>query len=150
LAKELKSADLPDFPLIKNMATIVVFASSLLMASGLVAIKAIELRNDRKNILLKLINKLDSRFGKIVAFLKFKFLQVIQSIRYIILIEAPKFFKNLFEKVQQKIIDEYKKRQDTIITGKKNIVNKGSVSFYLKKITEHKESEGKGKINGSL
>lgn len=128
------------------MATIIVFALSLFMASALVAMKAIELKKEKKNILLKLINKLDSRLINLVASLKFKSLQLIQSIRYIILVEAKRIGQEMFDRVQQKAISEYKKRQEVIIVGKKEIINKGSASFYLKKITEDKGSVGKGKI----
>jgi len=132
------------------MATVVIFASSLFMASGLVLIKAIELRNEKKNFLLKLVNLLDSRFNKIISTLKFKSLQLIQSIRYIVLVEIKRIAKDLFYQVQEKIISEYKKRQEIIIVGKKNIVNKGSVSFYLKKIAEDKGNGEKGKIEDDL
>ena len=132
------------------MATVVIFASSLFMASGLVLIKAIELRNEKKNFLLKLVNLLDSRFNKIISTLKFKSLQLIQSIRYIVLVEINRIAKDLFYQVQEKIISEYKKRQEIIIVGKKNIVNKGSVSFYLKKIAEDKGNGEKGKIEDDL
>ena len=132
------------------MATIVVFVLSLFMASVMIVIKAIELRNEKKNILLRLINKLDSRLINLVSTLKFKSLQLIQSIRYIILVETKRVAKELFNKVQEKVANEYKKRQQVIIVGKKQITNKGSVSFYLKKITEDKGNTGKGKIDSAL
>jgi hypothetical protein len=128
------------------MATITVFASSLFMASALVLIKYIELKNNNKNILLKFINRFDSTFNKIILVLKFKILQLIQSIRYIILVEIKRIGEDLLKKAQEKVINEYKKRQEAIIVGKKEIVNKGSVSFYLKKITEDKCNGEKGKI----
>jgi len=132
------------------MATIIIFASSLFMASVLVLIKTIELKKENKNILLKLINRLDSTFEKIILILKFKTLQLIQSVHYIIVVEAKIIVKDLFYKAKYKVISEYKKRQEAIIIGKKEIVNKGSVSFYLKKITEDKGNGEKGKIDDSL
>jgi hypothetical protein len=53
--------------------------------------------------------------------------------------------KNLFDKAKEKMVSEYKIRQD-IIMGHKNIIDRGSASFYLKKITEHKENGMRGKI----
>jgi len=128
------------------MATIIVFGSSLFLASVMVSIKALELKRGRKNILLKLINQFDSNIIKLVASFKFKSLQLIQSVRYIVLVKTKEFAENLFVKTQTKVMDEYRKKQKAILVGEKNIVSKGSVSFYLKKITEDKSNGEKGKI----
>lgn len=127
------------------MATIVVFASSLSIASLLVLSKAIELRFGRRNIFLTLIGKLDNKAIWFVGFLKFKSLQLVQIIRYIVLVKSKIVFRELFNKVQVKITDEYQKRQN-IMMGRKDIKNNGSVSFYLKKISEEKGNGEKGKI----
>jgi len=127
------------------MATIVIFASSLSIASILILVKTMELKHEKRNIILEFISRLDSKSYQIVADLKFRGLQLIQSIRYIILVQSKVFFKNLLKKTEEKIMNEYKKRQDMMM-GKKDIDNKGSVSFYLKKITEDKCNGEKGKI----
>lgn len=131
------------------MATIVVFASSLSLASVLVLIKASELKHEKKNILLKLINKLDSKLNEFVPFLRFKSFQLIQSIRYLILVKMKKIAEDLFHKVKEKILNEYKIRQG-VIMGHKEIIDNGSASFYLRKITEGKSNGRKGKIEESL
>lgn len=127
------------------MATIVIFASSLSIASVLVLIKASELKHEKKNILLKLINQLDSKLNKLVPFLKFRSLQLIQSIRYLVLVKMGKIAKDLFCKAQEKILNEYKIRRG-VIMGHKEIASNGSASFYLRKITEGKSNSRKGKI----
>jgi hypothetical protein len=127
------------------MATIIVFASALFVISAFIFIKAVELKYGKKNIILALIGKFDSKCDHCVSGFKFKSLQLIQSIRYIILVQSKIIFKNLLDRVMKKIIDEYKFRQKTIM-GHKNITGNGSASFYLKKITEHKGNGEKGKI----
>jgi hypothetical protein len=58
-------------------------------------------------------------------------------------------WNEIFNKIHLAILAEYRKRQE-VIMGRKNIANKGSVSFYLKKITEDKKEGEKGKIEDSL
>jgi hypothetical protein len=131
------------------MATTAIFASSFFIASVFVIAKAVELRNKRKNFFFRLINRLDPVLEKLISFLKFKSLQLIQSIRYIVLVEVKELAKALFLKAKERILDEYKKRHDMMM-GHKDITSNGSVSFYLKKITEHKGNGEKGKIEDIL
>jgi hypothetical protein len=151
LAKGLKSAGSSDFPLTnKNMATIIVFASSLSVASVLVGVKAFELRRGRKNAALGLLCRLDSKFDRLMADIKFRMLQLVQSVRYILFVQSKIFFKNLLHQVMEKIIQEFRAKQNTIMMGHKEISSNGSASFYLKKITEDKSNGEKGKIEDSL
>ena len=99
----------------------------------------------KKSIILIIIGKLDKRAETLATFIKFKSLQLIQIVRYMISIKAKEIIKDLSNKVQNKLADEYRARQE-IIMGRKNIVSKGPASFYLKKISENKESGEKGKI----
>jgi len=131
----------------KCMTTIIVFASSFFTASALVAIKAIEIKYGKKNLVLELLSLLDTKSDKFIYDVKFKALQIIQSVRYVILVQTKTVCNNLLDKVEEKTMNEYKTRHNMIMMGQKNIVtNKGSVSFYLKKITEEKYNGQKGKI----
>jgi len=127
------------------MTTIVVFGSSFFIATAMVIIKAIELHRGKRNFLLALFRKFDSHSDRFVGSMKFMAIQLVQSARYIILVQVKEVCKNLLERIEQKIADEYKVKQNTLM-GHKNITNKGSVSFYLKKIMEQKSGEKKGKI----
>lgn len=127
------------------MATIIVFGSSLSLASILLGVKAFELKRGKKNAVLALLCQLDSRLDKLMSSLKFRMLQLVQSVRYILFVQSKIFFRSLADKAIEKITHEYKTRQSTIM-GHKEILNKGSASFYLKKITEHKGNGEKGKI----
>src|SRR3989344_4365166 len=127
------------------MATIVVFASSLSLTSLLVFVKAIELKYGKKNAVLGLICKFDTKVVTFMAALKFKSLQLIQSVRYLVLVQGKAVLKEQFLKVQERMISEYNARQNMIM-GRKDIKNNGSVSFYLKKITENKGNGEMGKI----
>lgn len=126
------------------MTTIVVFTSSLSIVSILVLVKALELKFGRKNTFLELIRKLDNRAIAIISEVKFRNLQLIQTVRYIVLVQSKEVFRSFLDKIQEKIALEYRLRQE-VVMGKRNITNRGSVSFYLKKITEEKGIE-KGKI----
>jgi len=131
------------------MATIIVFFSSLLLATILVSMKARELKREKQNFLLGFISKLDPKSEKFIAFLKFKSLQTIQTIRYIILVETKEAIRSWFYDLQEKILNEYRVRHN-IIMGQKEIAGHGSASFYLRKITEQKSNGHKGKIEGTL
>jgi hypothetical protein len=131
------------------MATVIIFASSLFMASILVFIKYMELRSGTKNIALKFISRLDSKANQLVSAIKFKNLQLMQSVRYIVLVQSKIVFKNFLNKATERILNEYKMRQ-SIIMGHREIVGNGSASFYLKKITENKGNVERGKIEESL
>lgn len=127
------------------MTTVIIFASSLFVATILVIIKYMELRSGSKNIALKFISRLDAKSNQLVSFIEFKNLQLIQSIRYIVLVQLKKAAIDLFCKIQEKILNEYKVRQ-SIMMGRKEILGNGAASFYLKKITEHKGNVEKGSI----
>lgn len=125
----------------KTMTNIVVFASSLSVASILVLVKALELRFGKRNALLRLIGRLDAKALSAASSLKFRSLQLIQSARYIVLVKSKEVAKSLFEKAWDKIVIEYRERE-RVMMGQKNITNKGAVSFFLKKIDESKEKKG--------
>lgn len=129
------------------MTTVIIFASSLFMTLFLILIKALELKREKKNFFLKFISQLDAKSHELVAIFKFKSLQFIQIVRYLATIRAKEFFKNLLQKIIEKAINEYRARQKTIIMGRKEIGNNGSVSFYLKKISEDKNKNEKGRID---
>jgi hypothetical protein len=129
--------------------TIVVFILSFIIALAFLALKAVEIKYEKRNIFCELLGKFDTSAHKLATNLKFKSLQIIQSARYIILVEAKEATRKLFEKLEQKIIDEYRVRH-TMIMGQKEIATTGSASFYLRKITENKDSGIKGKIEESL
>jgi hypothetical protein len=70
-------------------------------------------------------------------------------VRYIIFVHLKEVSKDYLKKLEERAINEFKKRQD-VIMGKKEIIGKGSASFYLKKITEIRQNGEKGKIEDSL
>ena len=130
------------------MATIAIFASSLFLASILVLTKAIEIRLNKKSFVLRLLAKLDERATSTALRIKFLSLLLIQSARYMVLVKTPELFKEWVGETKNKVLVAYRERE-SVIMGKRNITNKGSVSFFLKKIDENRES-GRGKIEESL
>jgi hypothetical protein len=127
------------------MATIIVFASSLSIASILLILKAIELRFSRKNILLRFISRFDAKVLSILEVLRFRFFQLIQTVRYVLMVKSLEVFRDLFFRVEHRVMNEYRLRQENMM-GRRDIINKGSVSFYLKKIAEDKGVGEKGQI----
>ena len=83
------------------MTTIVVFTLSLLIASALIFFKAMELKHGKKNIVLEFIGQLDSKSEILVSRLKFRALQLVQSLRYIALVQTKIACKNLLDKVEE-------------------------------------------------
>jgi hypothetical protein len=128
------------------MAATIVFASSLLVVSALIITKAIELKREKKNMVLGVLGRLDSKSDKLISAIKFKSLQLVQSIRYIVLVRSKEIFNESFHGVKEKIKEELRTKHNIIIMGRKEIAHKGSVSFYLKKIAEDKSNGEKGKI----
>ncbi len=123
------------------MTTIIIFVSSLLVSTVLVLVKAIELKFGKKNFLLELVCKLDHKAVNLINTVKFRNLQLIQTIRYIILIQSKEWFRAIWHRLQERMALEYQLRQE-IMMGKRNISSRGSVSFYLKKIGEEKGTKG--------
>jgi hypothetical protein len=128
------------------MATIVIFASSLALALILVLFRTFEIKYGKNNFVLGGLRRIDTKSEKLISILKFKWLQISQSLRYIVSVQMKEYFKNLFKKLEEKVIEQYKIKQSTIM-GQKQIPSNGSASFYLKKISEDKENTKKGKIN---
>jgi len=131
------------------MATIVIFTSSFFVASAFISIKAVELKYKKRNVILMLLSRLDMKSKELVSNLRFRILQLVQSVRYIALVQTKIICKNLLSKVEEKIMEEYRTRHN-IIMGRREIINNGSASFYLKKITENKTGNQRGKIEDSL
>lgn len=127
------------------MTTIVVFASSFVAMSALVGFKALELKDGKKNITLKCVGLFDRKAEKLISNIKFRFVQIIQTARFLVLVQVKVIFKKLLKKIEANI-----KSKQTVLMGQKNIINKGSVSFYLKKIAEDKINNGGGKIEESF
>ena len=92
------------------------------------------------------MGKFDHQCDYCVSGLKFRCLQFVQTIRYILFVQLKEIIKHFWSQIHERIKHEYKIRQE-IIMGRKEIINNGSASFYLKKITEHKGNGEKGKIH---
>lgn len=127
------------------MTTTFVFALSIFIATALVLIKSLELRHGKKNVFLRIIGKFDFISLFLASVLKFRTLQLVQSLRYVVIVRGKTVCKEWLEKIKVWILEEFRMRRDEIM-GHKDIINKGSVSFYLKKITENKEGGIRGKI----
>ncbi len=131
------------------MATILVFGISLFTSFSLVLLKAFEIKFGRKNFILRSISALDSGSSSLIGSLKFRTLQFIQTVRYIVIVRIREMVNEYILGLQERIAKEYHIQQETLM-GRRNLSSKGSVSFYLKRITENKSTPGIGKIEESL
>lgn len=123
------------------MVTIISFGLSLLTASILILVKTIELKKSRRNLLLKLISSFDDKYLSLAGFLKLKGFQIFQTLRYLIIFKSKNLLLHIFENSKNWFMNELKERQKEIM-GHREISRRGSVSFYLKRISEEK-SRGK-------
>lgn len=131
------------------MTTIFVFGSSLFIASILVILQSLELRKSKKNIILNMLAKLDPRSERLLEVLRFRLLQAIQTVRFVLLVWSREFAKNSSNKLRDRVIREFEARKK-VVMGEKEIKNNGAVSFYLRKIKEDKSNGEKGKIEDNL
>lgn len=131
------------------MTIVLVFLGSLFCASALVMLKDLEVRRKKKNFALGILGRLDEKSLALASSIKYRSLQFIQSIRYIILVEAKNFLFAWAKDSWQRIYSEYLKARERALSGQKEINSRGSVSFYLKKITDEKGGV-KGRIEETL
>lgn len=131
------------------MTTIAVFGSSSILALFIVALKWLSVRRNKEGFLLTLLGRFNPFTERLIVDIKFRLLQIIQTIRYIFTIHIPVFIDKIVEKARQSAIKELEARRGMLL-GRKDIANKGSVSFFLKKIDENKQNTEKGEINDSL
>ena len=129
------------------MTPIYIFAGSFLISFVILIAKVLE-RGDSSSFVLKGFRKLDPKAEKFIQEFKYRVLQVIQTVRYLALVHVPMMMKELAHEIRESAMREYRVSQD-IIMGRKNIVNKGAVSFYLKRIKEEKGAV-RGQIQDSL
>lgn len=131
------------------MTTIFVFGSSLFIASVLVILQGLELRKSKKNIILNVLARLDPYSEKLLNMLKFRLLQAIQTVRFVLLVWSKEFARSSSNKLKDRVIREFETRRK-VVMGEKEIKNNGAVSFYLRKIKEEKSNGEKGKIEDNL
>ena len=131
------------------MTLITLFIASLLLIILMLIAKALELRSQKYSFILSIFKRLDNRALVVISDFKFRVLQVIQTVRYILLVSIPALIRQLVDDAKNHAMREYRNSQE-VLMGRKNIVNKGSVSFYLKKIQEDKLNTEKGEIQESI
>ena len=124
---------------------IIIFASALFLAFLLISIKAVELKCGKRNSAFNLLCRLDHKSEKLVDDLKLHWHQLTQSGRYLISVRLKILIKNWIVKIIEKVINEYKNKQSTIMGHRDIILGGTASSFYLKKIAETRNGD-KGKI----
>ncbi len=131
------------------MATIVIFGVSLALALLLLALKAVSLKKGSDTFLLRELGKLDPKAEKLSQSARFLILQAIQTVRYIFLVYIPKVIDEETGRYRESLAQKLEVQRNLLL-GKKEIQNRGAVSFFLKKIDETKRNGQRGEINDSL
>lgn len=130
------------------MIAIIIFGLSTLFVLSIVISKLIEQKTNRTILLLKVLRKFDPNAESFITKFRYRTLQLIQTVRYILIVHIPQIIREIGSEIHQGAMREYRISQ-SIIMGRKNITNKGAVSFYLKKIKEERES-GRGEIQDNM
>lgn len=131
------------------MTLIIIFSLSLLISIIFFALKFFDIKYNKENILFKFLSKLDPKSEKLLESTKIFIVGIIQTIKYIFTVKIKDGYNSLIYKFKEKLIFEYQKRHD-IIMGKRSISINRPTSFYLRKITENKNTSGTGKIEDML
>lgn len=127
------------------MTTTVVFGVSLFIAVLIVMLKHLELRSSKRHFLLSPLSKFDNQVQKLMRAAENLMLTLLKSLQHLIMISLKNAINKSWLHTKNRILHEYRIREE-IILGRKHIPNRGSVSFYLRKIDEAKNGN-KGEIN---
>ena len=76
-------------------------------------------------------------------------MQIRQTIKYIFVVYIPYFLRQKSKKYKESVNARIINNKD-ILMGRRDIENKGSASFFLRKIDESKRNGKKGEINDCL
>jgi len=131
------------------MTTVVLFGSSSILAGLILILKWFELRSGKNGFLLLLLNKLNPHAESLIQKLRLGALQIVQTIRYIVLVRIPGALDNAVEKARMSAVRELESRKGMLL-GRRDITSRGSVSFFLRKMNENKQNGERGEINDPL
>lgn len=134
------------------MATIVTFGISFLGLSFLFLSKHRETGLGRKNFLLSFLSRFDERSSSFLSAVHFQLYRLVQTVKFLIFVHIPEKGKVKINQTKESMISGYQKQKD-VIMGKKELRENGSSSFFLRKMTENKNSNAggeRGKIEESL
>lgn len=131
------------------MATIVIFWFFLLLVLLLLLLKYFEIKKGKNIKLLQFLSHFDFFFEKCKVFVDYKLLQVKQTIKYIFVVYIPDIIGRKTQKYKENINIKINNNKEMLM-GKRELENKGSSSFFLRKIDENKKNAKKGEINDFL
>ncbi len=131
------------------MTNIVFFFVSLFIVFVLFVLKLVSVSKNRDIFPLNIFRITDPKAEKLIDYLKYKIYQIVQTLRFLVIVKMPEVLKHEKNKMQEKIAEKIDKQRDVIL-GKINIKDNGSSSFYLKEISEQAKNEEKGRIDESL
>ncbi len=123
------------------MANIIIFAVSFFGLSVLFLSKHREIRTGEKNWFGKLLSKFDHRGSKLLYSFHYRAYQVIQTIKFLVMVRIPEKGRVKISKTRDSVITEYQKQKD-VIMGKKELNGNGSSSFFLRKMNDNKKENG--------
>lgn len=131
------------------MVTIVIFGVSIFFAFTILLLKMLYLHRGRDGFVLRFLGRCDPWTERLTSATKFRTLQIIQSVRYLFLLRLPEIVSQTAKKYKGRLVLKLENKRN-LLMGRKEITNKGAVSFFLKKMDEAKKNGHKGEINEIL
>ena len=133
------------------MIAIYFFIPSFLILATLFLSKHREQNTGTRTSLGAMLSRFDSASERLLNSIHFKLYQAVQSVRYLILVHLPEKGRVKINKTKEAVEEGFKKQKD-VVMGRKELKVNGSSSFFLRKMTEHKngnstlENGERGKI----
>jgi len=104
-------------------------------------------RNSGRQLLpLSLLARFDNTALRATDTLRALLLLTIQTLRYIVLVYVPQLLDDAL-KSAHRVIEVHLELRQSVLRGRKDIRNKGAISFYFKKIDDQLKDRTHGEIN---
>ena len=120
------------------MISIYFFVPSFLVLSALFLSKHRELRTHNQTLLGRLLSRFDVKSEAVLSAVHYRLYQIVQTIRYVLVVHLPEKGRVKIIQTKDAVEQSYRKQKDAVM-GKKELKQNGSSSFFLRKMSEHKD-----------
>ncbi|HEY4516218.1 MAG TPA: hypothetical protein VJH67_03475 [Candidatus Paceibacterota bacterium] len=121
------------------MLVIYFFIPAFLVLVILFLSKHREINAGTKTFVGNFLSRFDVSSARIMSLIKYRMYQVVQTVRYLLFVHLPEKSKVKINKTKEAVEERYRKQKDAVM-GKKELKQNGSSSFFLHKMSEHKNS----------
>lgn len=127
------------------MTAVIIFTISFLGLLILFLSKRRELKTGVKTPLGVFLARFDNKSEQTISKLQKFVYTTIQTVKYFLLVHLPEKGKVKISETKESVLNKYNKQKDAIM-GKKELSKNGASSFFLRKVSENKNS-GNGNNN---